>query len=109
MSKDLESVASRRLELLEKIEAQRMEMAEISGHFQRPLALVNTGLKGVRFIQSHPVLMAGSVAALLTLRRTGIVGWIQKGRRLLYLYPFILSFGLKSLSSTTHTPKETLP
>lgn len=82
-----------------------MEVAEISLHWQKPLALVDAGLKAVRFIHSHPASVAGIVAALLAWRRKGIVGLAQKGWRLLYLYPSILAFGLKYLSSlATRSP-----
>jgi hypothetical protein len=98
MKKRLSAVAHRRRGLLEKIEAQRMDVAEISVHWQKPLALVDAGLKAVRFIHNHPALMAGGVATLLAWRRKGIVGLAQEGWRLLFLYPAALSFGLKFLS-----------
>jgi hypothetical protein len=104
MKKRLAAVAHRRRGLLEKIEAQRMEVAEISQHWEKPLALVDVGLKAVRFIRNHSALVAGGVAALLAWRREGIVGLAQKGWRLLYLYPSILAFGLKFLSLATRSP-----
>ncbi|MDO8262711.1 MAG: YqjK-like family protein [Gallionella sp.] len=104
MKKRLAALAHRRLELFEKIAAQRMEVAEISQHWQKPLAVVDTGLKAARFIRSHPGLVSGGVAALLSLRGMGIAGFARKGWRLLYLYPSILSFGLKFLSSATRSP-----
>ena len=110
MNKRLESVATRRLEILEKIAAQRLELAEISRDFQRPLGVVDTGLKGINFIRSHPALMAGLAGGFLALRRTGIIGWIQKGRSLLYLSPVILSAGSKLLSTisrSSHQKKTT--
>lgn len=85
MKKQLADLACRRRGLLEKIEAQRMEVAEISQHWQKPIALVDTGLKVVRFIRNHPALMTGGVAALLTLRRKGIIGLAQERWRLLRL------------------------
>ena len=110
MKKRLESVAIRRLEILEKIAAQRMELAEISQDFQRPLGVVDTGLKGINFIRNHPALMAGLAGGFLALRSTGIIGWIQKGRSLLYLSPLILSAGSKILSAvsrSSHAKKNT--
>jgi hypothetical protein len=110
MNKRLESVAIRRLEILEKIAAQRMELSEISQDFQRPLGVVDTGLKGINFIRSHPALMASLAGGFLALRRTGIVGWIQKGRSLLYLSPVILSAGSKifsAVSRSSHVKKNT--
>jgi hypothetical protein len=104
MKKRLAALAHRRRGLLEKIEAQRMEVAEISVHWQKPLALVDAGLKAVHFLRNHPALVAGVVAALLAFRRKGIAGLAQEGWRLLYLFPAILAFGLTFLSSATRSP-----
>ena len=104
MKKRLVVLARRRRELLETIEAQRMEIVEISLHWQKPLALVDAGLKVVRFMHNHPAIVASCVTVLLAWRRKGIVGLAQNGWRLLYLYPSILSFGFKFLSTTTRSP-----
>ena len=106
MKKRLAALTHRRRGLLEKIEAQRIDVAEISVHWQKPLALVDVGLKAVRFVHNHPALMAGDVTALLAWRRKGIVGLALEGWRLLYLYPSALAFGLKFLSSATRSPNE---
>lgn len=56
-----------------------MEVAEISRHWQKPLAVVDVGLKTVRFIHHHPTLVAGG-AALLTALRAGRIGkWLHLG------------------------------
>ena len=81
-----------------------MDVAEISLHWQKPLALADTGLKAVRYIRNHPALVTGGVAALLAWRRKGIVGLALEGWRLLYLYPSALAFGLKFLSPATRSP-----
>lgn len=106
MKKQLADIACRRRGLLEKIEFQRMEMAEISRNLQEPLALVDTGLKVVRYIYNHPAWVAGGVAALLAVRRKGPAGLAQKGWRLLCAYPSILVFGLKYLSLATRSSGE---
>lgn len=106
MKKRLADLAYRRRVLLRKIEAQRMDVAEISLQWQQPLALVDAGVKAMRFINHHPVWVAGGVAALLAWRRKGVVGLAQKGWRLLYLYPSTLAFGLKLLSMATRTPSQ---
>ncbi|MDO8464938.1 MAG: YqjK-like family protein [Gallionella sp.] len=90
MKKRLAELACHRCELLEKIEAQRREMTNISMHWEKPLALVDTGLNAVRFIHNHPALVAGGVAALLALRRKGITGLVHEVWRLLCLYPATL-------------------
>ncbi|MEO8343009.1 MAG: YqjK-like family protein [Gallionella sp.] len=101
MNKRLLTLAHRRRGLIETIEAQRIEMAEIALHWEKPLAMVDKGLKGLRLIQRHPLLMGGGTAALLAVRRTGIFGLAQKGVRLIYLYPLVLSLGSKALSAIT--------
>jgi len=103
---DLADLAYRRQRLLEKIEAQRMEIAEISLDFQKPLALADTGLKAVRFIRNHPALVSGGIAALLSMRGMGIAGLAKKGWRLMYLYPAAISFGLEYLFSATRSHGE---
>ena len=104
MKKRLAELAYRRNRLLEKIETQRMDVADISLDLQKPLALADIGLKAVRFIRNHPGLVSGGFAALLSLRGKGVAGLAQKGWRLMYLYPSILSFGLKYLFSAFRSP-----
>ena len=108
MKKQLAALAHRRQALLEKIGDQRMEVAEISRDWHKPLALADAGLKAVYFIRDHPGLVSGGFAALLSLRGMGIAGLAQKGWRLLYLYPSILSFGLKYLFSAIRPPADKL-
>ena len=79
MKQRLAVLACRRRELLEKIEAQRREVADISRQWKRPLALADTGLNAVRFINRHPVLWASAMAAFMALRRKGVVGLVQDG------------------------------
>ncbi|MEO6974321.1 MAG: YqjK family protein [Gallionella sp.] len=97
MKQRLAELADRKLGLLEKIRTQRLEVAEISMDFQRPLALADTVLKVVHFSRNHPALVSGGFAALLSIRGMGIAGLAKKGWRLLYLYPAALSLGLKYL------------
>jgi len=104
MKKRLAALAHHRLELFEKIGMQRREVAEISRHLQKPLAVVDTGLKAVHFIRKHPGWVSGGIAMLLSLRGMGVASLARKGWGKLYLYPSILSFGLKLLSSSTRSP-----
>ena len=87
MKKQFNDLACRRRLLLEKISNQRMEIVEISLQLQKPLALVDTGIKAVHFIRSHPTLVTGGVALLLALRRRNLRHIAQEGWRLLCLYP----------------------
>jgi hypothetical protein len=104
MKKRFAALAHQRRLLSEKIEAQRMDVAEITQQWQKPLALADTGLKAVHFLRGHPALVAGGFAALLSLRGIGIGGLAKKGWRLLYLYPAAVSFGLKYLFSAIRSP-----
>lgn len=99
MKKRLAAIAHRRRALSETIEAQRMEVAYITRQWQKPLVLVDAGLKAVRFMRIHPGLVAGGVAVLLAWRREGTVNMVQKWWRLLYLYPAALSLGVGYLFS----------
>lgn len=101
MKQRLAELADHRLRLLEKIEAQRTEIAEISVDFQKPMALADTGLKAVRFMHNHPALVSGGFAVLLSIRGIGIAGLAKKGWRLMYLYPAVISLGLKYLFPAT--------
>lgn len=90
MKERLIHLADRRRELLEKIQVQRIELAEISLHLKNPLAIADKGLKAVRFLNEHSTLVAGTLAAFLTLRRKGVSGLLHKGWRLLYILPLSL-------------------
>ena len=106
MKKRLVALAIRRHMLVEEIQAQRMVVADFAQDLQRPLALADTGLKVVGFIRDHPGLVATGFAALLSLRGKGIASLAQKGWRLLYLYPSIISFGLKYLFPAFSSPNK---
>jgi hypothetical protein len=106
MKKRLAQLACRRLELMEDIEAQRMDMAAITRHLHKPLAVADAGFRTVRFIFHHPALITGGVTALLAWRRHGFVGLMQHGWRLLILYPSTIFLGVKYLSSTACPPGE---
>lgn len=87
MKKRLNDLACRRRLLLEKINTQRNEVVEISLQLQKPLALVDAGIKVVHFIRSHPTLVTGSVTLLLALRRGNLRPMAQQGWRLFCHYP----------------------
>jgi hypothetical protein len=97
MKQRLAELSDRRLRLLEEIGIQRTEVAEISADFRKPLALVDTALKVLRFTRKHPVMVSGGFAALLSIPGMGIAGLAKKSWRLMYLYPAAISLGLKYL------------
>lgn len=72
-----------------------MEVAGISQRWQKPLALVDAGVKAVRFMHNHPTLVAGGVAAFWVLRRKGVTGLVRERWNLLRLYPVIFSLATR--------------
>ena len=106
MKQQLANLAQRRRALSETIEAQRMEVTGIAAQWQKPLAVVDAGLKVVRFLRGHSGLVSGGLAAFLSLRGVGTGGLAKKGWRMLYLYPAVLSFGLKYLYSAILSPND---
>ena len=95
MKNQLLEIAHRRRMLLGKIESQRMEVAEISRHFVKPVAIADLVLKAAHFIRNHPALSSSVMAALMALRRKSIAGLFQKGRHFLHILPFFGSWFTK--------------
>ncbi len=87
MKKQLNDLACRRRLLLEKINIQRMEVPGISLQLQKPLALVDAGVKTVHFIRIHPMRLTGGSALLLARCRRNLRHMMQDGWRLLFPYP----------------------
>ncbi|NNM80123.1 MAG: hypothetical protein HKM01_06690 [Gallionella sp.] len=104
MKKRLADLAQRRRVLVEKIATQRGDVAAISRHLKKPLAMADAGLKAMRYVHAHPAWLAGGVAVLMTFRRRGIVGLVHTGSRLLRLYAIPIVFSLKSLYSGARAP-----
>ncbi|MHB0926924.1 MAG: YqjK-like family protein [Gallionellaceae bacterium] len=88
MNKQMREVMRRRGELLASIAAQREQVAQIGTRWQAPLALADQGLAVVRFLRSHPALVAG-VVALFVIRRRGVVGLMKSGWRVWKGYRFL--------------------
>jgi len=88
MNEQMLAVMQRRGELLAKIAAQRGQVAQIGARWQTPLALADQGLAAVRFLRSHPALVAG-VVALFVIRRRGVVGLVKSGWRVWKGYRFL--------------------
>lgn len=78
MNNQMLAVMRRRGELLEKISAQRGQLAEAGARWQTPLALADRGLAVVRFLRARPVLTTG-IVALLIIRRRGVMGLARSG------------------------------
>jgi len=81
MNRQMSETRLRRDLLLARIAAQREEVADLGARWQAPLALADQGLAAVHFLRSHPVLIAGA-AALLVVRRRGVMGLMKGGWKL---------------------------
>ena len=97
MNSQMLAVMQRRGELLARIAAQREQMAETGARWQAPLALADQGLTVVRFLRSHPALVAGLVA-LYMIRRRGVVGLVKGGWRVWKGYRYLTALSEKLLS-----------
>jgi YqjK-like protein len=107
MKNRLADLVRRRCLLLEKIGAQRNELTQLSGHFERPLAWVDTGLRTARYLHNHPAVLASGLATLLALPRSGLLGFAKTTFQLLWHNPSILSFAWQALSkSPRHVVKK---
>lgn len=104
--KSLEELQRRRSEIIEKIEAQRLELAEIAQHLKAPLSMVDKGMTAVRFIRQHPALTGGGVLALWGLRRHGVLGLVRKVWKTVYVNPSFLSFGTKLISRFSRNSRQ---
>lgn len=97
MNKQMLAVVQRRGELLERISAQREQVAVTAMRWQEPLALADKGLAVVRFLRSNPVLVAAAIA-LLVIRRRGVRGMVTTGWGMWRLYKSATSFSARMAS-----------
>jgi YqjK-like protein len=75
MNEKISDLMQRRRKLLERISAQREQLAEIGSNLRSPLLLADRRVAVVRFLRIHPLLVAG-VAALFVIRRRGRAGLV---------------------------------
>ncbi|HEX5363607.1 MAG TPA: YqjK-like family protein [Gallionella sp.] len=84
----------RRGELLARIAVQRGQLIEMSARCEGPLAWVDQGMAVVRFLRAKPLLVAG-VAALLVIRRRGVMGLVRTGWKMWKGYRFFTAMSGK--------------
>ena len=104
--KSLSELERRRSVIIEKIDAQRIELTEIAQHFKYPLSVVDKGIKVAHFIREHPALASGSVMAFWALRRYGVLGLARKAWRTIYVNPTFLTYGSKLISRFGRAKKD---
>jgi hypothetical protein len=68
MNNTIIQLVKRRAALIEKIENQRMALAETISPLHSPLSLADKGLHVVRYLSTHPVLVAG-IATVVVMTR----------------------------------------
>lgn len=94
MNQRLLDIHVRRARLQAKIEAQRNAVGIITERWEKPLAVADAGLTALRFVKSHPVLVAG-VGAAFIFRLRGATGLASAGWRLWGLYRSAVSLASK--------------
>jgi len=96
MKTRLAEIAARRQELLEKIEYQRKEMADISAALEKPMQIADAGISTLGFIRRHPTLTTASFTAILAYFRHGIPV-------LSFILPPLFQYTLKKFSSNSRS------
>ena len=91
MNHQMIEVMRRRSELLARISSQREQVAEIGMRWQPALGLADQGVSAVRFLRSHPVVVAGAIA-LLVVRRRGLIGLVKTSLGVWKGYRYIKAF-----------------
>lgn len=94
MNERMPAIMQRRGELLARIAAQREQVAEAGARWQAPLALADHGLAVARFLRARPVLVA-TLAALLVIRRRGVMGLIGGGWKVWKGYRYLAALSAK--------------
>ncbi|MDD1678411.1 MAG: YqjK-like family protein [Methanomicrobiales archaeon] len=89
MNERLLELRQRRGELLERIDAQRAQLAEIASIWEQPLAIADRGMSVVRFLRDHLPIVVG-VAALVVARRRGLRGLLKRALRVWRTFRFFL-------------------
>lgn len=95
MSKPLREIMRKRGELVARIAAQREQVTLASARWKAPLAVADQGLAAVRYVRSHPLILAG-VVALLAIRRNSVIGVAGTALRLWNLYNSTRNYAAKA-------------
>jgi hypothetical protein len=94
MKHQLAKLADHRCRILQSIEAQRADVADIARHLQKPIKFFDAGMNVAHFAHRHPTFIAGTFAVILTFWHKGIPS-------ISYLIPTILRFALNQTLFTT--------
>ena len=72
-------LALRRERLLERIAAQRGQLAAHGAQLEQPLALADKALRGVQFVKERPWIAGAGVLATVVLGRHHLLRWVGRG------------------------------
>lgn len=79
MSRRLIELAERRARLVERIAAQRGDLAAGLAPVKRLLGVADKGVEAVRWMKRHPAVLAGAVALSVALRPRSAFTWLKRG------------------------------
>lgn len=79
MNARLTELAERRATLVARAATQRAELSQAAAPWRGPLAVADQGLAAVRYLGSHPALLAGVVALVAALRPMRAAKWLRRG------------------------------
>jgi hypothetical protein len=96
MKTRLAEIAASRCVLLEKIEYQRKEMADISAALEKPAQIVDAGISTLGFLRRHPTLTTVSLTAILAYFRHAIPV-------LSFIIPPVFQYALKKFNSNSRS------
>ena len=66
-------IARRKDRLIARAGAQRAAIGESFRHLRRPIDVADRGMEIVRFLKTHPLLVASAVASIAVFRRRSLV------------------------------------
>lgn len=72
-------IAARKAQLIERARRQREDIAAAAVVLETPAGVLDRGLIALHYVKSHPVFLAGAVAALLALRPRRMVKVATRG------------------------------
>lgn len=79
MSKRLIELAERRERLVALVALQRSEFSRSLSPLRTGCAVADKGIMAMRYLQKHPVLLAGGVGLLVALRPRKAFSWLKRG------------------------------
>lgn len=79
MNAKLVKLAERRATLVARAAVQRAELTQRLETWRGPLAVVDQGVAAIRYIKSHPEIVAAMVMFAVVIRPRRISSWLRRG------------------------------